>query len=106
MFKFLIEGGNLHRQLSEDSTLPIDDQDQLPSPASNKALSTCSCQSQLSVLKGLVLHRSNVSSLMLRIKLDDINALPLFTSVFSCGPVVRALALRSGYPGFKTGSDH
>lgn len=45
-------GGNLHRQLSEDSTLPIDDQDQLPSPASNKALSTCSCQSQLSVLKG------------------------------------------------------
>ena len=40
--------------------------------------------------------------------IDHNKVVSLFAMIFhgKCGPVVKALALRSGDPGFKTRSDH
>ena len=47
-----------------------------------------------------------VPTLVAILTLRSRHSLPISKTMRQCGPVVRALALRSGDPGFKTRSDH
>ena len=48
----------------------------------------------------------SVDTVIVEHTLSDTNSNVMFKAVRQCGPVVRALALRSGDPGFKTRSNH